>query len=357
MIDDASDAGPDVPLHRRSIVYEAFEEGDDLRVRGRLEDVRPWADGERSVSLVHDMSLSVTVRVEDMTITRATAEMRVFPHAECPAILEAFEGLVGLGVARGYTRAVQERFGGPQGCSHLEHLARSLGPVVVQAVTSRRARALGRGETPDLLSGAATPWARDTCHVWAEGGVAEQKLAAGWRPGIGPYPAQPVEVIRDRGTAEGVRVRTRHRGGRGWAWMIGAVRVHLHSVHEHRDRDHHTVRHRAARAPTRSGRRGRGDRRERARQGARRRTGPHALHVRQRPARDAVALLSDLRGAVAAPRAHRRYQPPDRGTGDSGLAPRNRTVVPTGPPRSPTTGGRSISGRRIVSRGRRPVRL
>ncbi len=166
-------------------------------MRGRLEDVRPWADGERSVSLVHDMSLSVTVRVEDMTITQAAADMRVFPHAECPAILEAFEGLVGLGVARGYTRAVQERFGGPQGCSHLEHLARSLGPVVVQAVTSRRARALRRGETPDLLSGAATPWARDTCHVWAEGGVAEQKLAAGWRPGIGPYPAQPVEVIRD----------------------------------------------------------------------------------------------------------------------------------------------------------------
>jgi Protein of unknown function (DUF2889) len=197
MSDDASDAGSEIPLHRRSIEYEAFEEGEDLRVRGRLEDVRPWADGERSVSLVHDMSLSVTVRVEDMTITRATAEMRIFPHAECPAILEAFGGLVGLGVARGYTRAVQKRFGGPQGCSHLEHLARSLGPVVVQAVTSRRARALGRGETPDLLSGAATPWARDTCHVWAEAGVAEQKLAAGWRPGIGPYPAQPVEVIRN----------------------------------------------------------------------------------------------------------------------------------------------------------------
>jgi Protein of unknown function (DUF2889) len=185
-----------VALHRRSIVYEAFDEGEDLRVRARLEDVRPWADGERSVSLVHDMSLSVTVRVADMTITGATAEMYTFPHAECPAILEAFEGLVGLSVARGYTREVQRRFGGPNGCSHLEHLARSLGPVVVQAVTSRRARALGRGETPDLLSGAATPWARDTCHVWAEGGVAEQKLAAGWRPGVGPYPALPVEVIR-----------------------------------------------------------------------------------------------------------------------------------------------------------------
>jgi hypothetical protein len=196
MNEGLAETDSETALHRRSIVYEAFEEGGDLRVRARLEDVRPWADGERSVSLVHDMSLTVAVRVADMTITRAAADMHVFPHAECPAILEAFEGLVGLSVARGYTREVQRRFGGPNGCSHLEHLARSLGPVVVQAVTSRRARALGRGETPDLLAGAATPWARDTCHIWAEDGVADQKLAAGWRPGVGPYPAQSLEVIR-----------------------------------------------------------------------------------------------------------------------------------------------------------------
>jgi hypothetical protein len=194
--DGPADTGAEVALHRRSIVYEAFDEGEEIGVRARLEDVRPWADGERSVSLVHDMSLWVAVRAADMTITRVRADMHVFPHAECPAILEAFEGLIGLSVTRGYTRAVQQRFGGPNGCAHLEHLARSLGPVVVQAVTSRRARALGRGETPDLLAAGPTPWARDTCHVWAEGGVAEQKLAAGWRPGVGSYPAQPLEVIR-----------------------------------------------------------------------------------------------------------------------------------------------------------------
>jgi hypothetical protein len=39
------------------------------------------------------------------------------------------------------------------------------------------------------------PWARNSCHVWAEGGVAEQKLAAGWRPGRGTYPAPPLEDI------------------------------------------------------------------------------------------------------------------------------------------------------------------
>jgi Protein of unknown function (DUF2889) len=193
---DEGEERREVPLHRRSIVYESFDRGDHLRVVGHLTDVRPWAEADGEVSLVHDMELAVTVRLDDLTITEAASRMHVFPHAECPAIIDAFSSLVGLSVVRGYTREVQSRFGGPRGCSHLEHLARSLGPVVVQSVTSRRALAVSRGDLADLLSGTSTPWARDSCHIWAEGGVADQKLAAGWRPGTGPYPAPSVEAIR-----------------------------------------------------------------------------------------------------------------------------------------------------------------
>jgi len=188
-----------VPLHRRSIEYEAFDGGETMVVVGTLRDTRPWAEEGESVLVVHEMELRVEVRVDDLTIIEAAAEMRTFPHVECPGITEAFAGLAGLSVTRGYTREVQERFGGPKGCTHLEQLARSLGPVVVQAITSRRARAVSRGESKDLLSGAGSPWARDSCHVWAEGGVADQKLAAGWRPGIGPYPAPAVVTFRASG--------------------------------------------------------------------------------------------------------------------------------------------------------------
>jgi hypothetical protein len=166
-----------------------------------LVDTRPWAEDGTSVVTVHDMELRVTVRAADLTITEASAEMRTFPHAECPAITEAFAGLAGLSVTRGYTREVQRRFGGPKGCSHLEQLARSLGPVVVQAVTSRRARQVAQGGATDLLSGGDSPWARDSCHIWAEGGVADQKLDAGWRPGIGPYPAPALVTLRTPGSA------------------------------------------------------------------------------------------------------------------------------------------------------------
>ncbi len=188
-----------VPLHRRSIQYEAFDGGDTLEVVGTLVDRRPWAGDGRSIDTVHDMELRVTVRVSDMTITEASAEMRTFPHVECPAITGAFAGMVGLSVARGYTREIQRRFGGPRGCTHLEHLARSLGPVVIQSVTSRRARSVVAGEAVDLMSDDGSPWARDSCHIWAEGGPADQKLAAGWRPGIGPYPAPAVVTFREGG--------------------------------------------------------------------------------------------------------------------------------------------------------------
>ena len=190
-----------VPLHRRSIDYRAYADGDDLLVVGHLTDSRPWAEDGSAVATVHDMELRIRVRTSDMGITGATAEMFTFPHTECPTIEAAFSSLVGLNVARGYTRAVQTLFGGPRGCTHLEHLARSLGPVVIQSITSRRALAVSHGESEDLLAGnggAGSPWARNSCHIWAEDGLADQKLAAGWRPGTGSYPSPALVTFLSR---------------------------------------------------------------------------------------------------------------------------------------------------------------
>lgn len=194
----------EVPVHRRSIELDAFERDGGIEVVARLQDRRPWADGTTSPEVLHDMELRVVVRTADLVISDAVAVMHRFPHAECPAIEPVFTGLIGLSIARGYTREVQRRFGGVSGCSHLEHLARSVGPVVVQAVASTRARKgnLLRGEA-DRGSGDGAAWLRDTCHIWAEGGVGEQKLRIGWRPGRGAYPAASLQELRagDRGDA------------------------------------------------------------------------------------------------------------------------------------------------------------
>ncbi len=196
--------GPgDVPVHRRTIEYEAFERDGSLEVTARLQDRRPWADGSTSPEVLHEMALRVTVRLADLVVTAAEADMARFPHAECPAVAPAFAGLVGLSVARGYTREVQRRFGGVRGCSHLEHLARSLGPAVIQAAASARARRRvpGVGES----FGDGVPWLRGSCHIWAADGVGERKLALGWRAGSGPYPAPPLDGGPTGGPTSGSR--------------------------------------------------------------------------------------------------------------------------------------------------------
>ncbi len=190
---DGGDHG--VPTHRRHIDLDVFEHDGEFEVVGRLRDERPWAAGSGHVEHVHDMELAVTVRRSDLTITAARARMRRFPHHECPEIEDAFSGLVGLCVARGYSRAVQERFGRSLGCAHLELLARMVGPAVVQAIPSSALRHQGFEEAGSMLAGAGATWLSDTCHVWRDGGPGPAKLAVGWRPGSTAYPAPSVEEL------------------------------------------------------------------------------------------------------------------------------------------------------------------
>ena len=196
-----------VPVHRRVIEFEAYEEDDGLAVTGRLRDERPWADGEEvgTVRHLHDMRLEVTVRAADREITSARAVMERFPHAECPGITAKFGELVGLRVGQGYTRAVQERFAGALGCTHLDQLARSLGPVVVQALTSLRAKRRDWSHLDAQPAARPSIFPSNTCHVWVDGGPVERKLAAGWRPGTGGYPAPPVEVVLRQAAERGER--------------------------------------------------------------------------------------------------------------------------------------------------------
>lgn len=199
---------PDLPVHRRTIDLDVYERDGHFEVVGHLRDERPWADGEDVVRHVHDMTLQVTVRRTDLTIVAAHAAMRRFPHAECPGIEEKFGELVGLSVARGYTKAVQERFGRQLGCTHLEFLARAIGPVIVQAVPSSAVRATeqrsddGDGDGQGEVARMGLGWLADTCHVWRAGGPGQEKIEAGWRPGRGEYPAPTAAEVRLRRRTE-----------------------------------------------------------------------------------------------------------------------------------------------------------
>lgn len=195
-------AGSDEPpVHRRTIEIEVFVRDEHFVVIGTLADVRPWASGTHGPRELHRMELAIVVRRADLTITDAVADMKTFPHAECTDIEPKFSELIGLSVARGYTSAVQERFGRERGCSHLEFLARAIGPAVIQATTSTAAQRFERGEESQGAERSLMVLA-NTCHVFIDDGPGAQKIAAGWRPGMFSYPAPRVAEIRRR-IAEG----------------------------------------------------------------------------------------------------------------------------------------------------------
>ena len=188
------------PVHVRTIEIRVFDDGDQVELNGRLRDERPWADGERKPRSIHDMELRLKVDRSSLTIVAVSTTMHAYPHAECPTIEAAFDGLVGLSIARGYTRAVQERFGRQAGCSHLEFLARSLGPAVIQALPSSAARLPDAAAVGRVVNGGG--WLKNTCHFWAEGGIGMTKLEEGWRPGVGEYPAPSLVELRSRKSAQ-----------------------------------------------------------------------------------------------------------------------------------------------------------
>jgi Protein of unknown function (DUF2889) len=195
--------GAEIPLMRRSIDLQVFERDGHYVVIGTLHDTRPWATGGFGPADVHRMELGIVVRRADLVIVDAAATMFDFPHLECTEIVPSFTDLIGLSVSRGYTSAVQARFGRERGCSHLEFLARALGPVVIQAMSASAARRIEEGADEGGPGEGGLVWLTNTCHLWAEGGIGLQKVEAGWRPVPGEYPAASLVEIRRRGEQPG----------------------------------------------------------------------------------------------------------------------------------------------------------
>jgi Protein of unknown function (DUF2889) len=182
---------PPAAVHRRSIVMDSYRIDDEqVAVSGRLTDLVPWAGPGNEV--MHDMTLTVTVRLADLVITSAEAGMGAFPHVECPLIAPAFAQLVGLSVRGGFSRELRQRLGGVSGCAHLGELARAMGPAIVRTAAASHHKQV----TEDGPGGSPAQPPLGSCHVWAADGPGVQKLEAGWVPGSIPFPVPPAAQLK-----------------------------------------------------------------------------------------------------------------------------------------------------------------
>jgi hypothetical protein len=182
----------DAPVQVRTLTMEARRVDDaTLEVAGRLVDDRPRGTGvgwfgASHGSTIHDMRVTLRVRYPDLVVTGVAAEMVSHPYTLCPAAIEPLRQLVGLSVARGFTRAVNERFGRQLGCAHMTALIQAMAPVVRQAAGPAFR---DEAELPKL--DAEEGWFVNSCQAWKEGGLLHQRLTAGDLEGLKALSARP----------------------------------------------------------------------------------------------------------------------------------------------------------------------
>lgn len=176
-----------ISIHQRSYETEAFDEGDGtMRLVGRLVDTKPQglglADGEPLV--IHDMTIEMVVLGDTFEILKITPTMQVHPYGQCTQVLASYQQLVGVSIARGYSRTVKDLFGGPMGCTHVGALLIALAPVAVQASWGMARLHDDPAEWSGLELDDADVERRlrlntNTCHVWSADGEQIARLNRG----------------------------------------------------------------------------------------------------------------------------------------------------------------------------------
>lgn len=194
-----------ISIHQRNYETEAFAEADGtMRVVGRLVDTKPsglsTADGEPLV--IHDMTIELFVAMPSFEIVDVRTQMDVHPYDQCTAILDSYRQLIGVSIARGYSRKIHELFGRVNGCSHMGALLVALGPVAIQASWSMsRLDADPLELIADIDSGEIDRQLGmnlNTCHVWSEDGTQIAFLKKGERPVRPHWETERLARIADR---------------------------------------------------------------------------------------------------------------------------------------------------------------
>ena len=180
-----------LPIHTRNYEVRAFKVSDsEILLWGAVRDDKPAGmyvqeDDERLT--IHHMVVQLRISFPMMEILDASAELKEFPHQECPGIGIKYQGLVGLSIARGFTHKVRELFGGPRGCTHTTALLQAMGPVAIQCGWSMRVIKMNEAFESGDPRPEMTPEQREmgfksnlnTCHIWDENGEQVRRIRAG----------------------------------------------------------------------------------------------------------------------------------------------------------------------------------
>ena len=116
-----------MPIFSRRIDVDVEEEGNNLRVTGRLRDTRL---GEE----LHGIDVEMLVSALDGEIKEIRGEMPRWPMQECRQGIQALEEIVGAKIKPGFTESVRQTVGSSRGCTHLSALVMNMANTTVQGI-------------------------------------------------------------------------------------------------------------------------------------------------------------------------------------------------------------------------------
>lgn len=165
-------------LHTRTYDFRGWRRQDGLfEMEGRIVDTKGYGFDNRerghvpAGTAVHDMAIRLGLD-DDLRIVEIEATTDASPFSICPGILPNFQRMVGVKVGFGWRKAIRERLGGAEGCTHLVELLIAMATPAFQTVypilaRERKAREAAAGVTDESKVERAWPGLIDSCHAYA----------------------------------------------------------------------------------------------------------------------------------------------------------------------------------------------
>lgn len=176
------------PIHTRRITCRGYRRADGLwDVEGQLTDVKTYDFQTEECGLrepgdpIHEMWVRLTLD-DDFVVRGVEAATDKSPYLACGVVTSKFQSLMGLTIRSGWTRAVKERLGGPQACTHLVELLGPIATTAFQTIYPVLAREQAERARQDRAAGRTAPSRRgrpallNMCHIFASDGPVTQKL-------------------------------------------------------------------------------------------------------------------------------------------------------------------------------------
>ena len=164
-------------IHCRDIRVEGYRREDGLwDIEAHMTDTKTYGfDNSYRGHIpagepLHDMWLRMTID-EDLVVQQLEASTEAGPFEACPAITPNFARMAGVTLGPGWNRAIKERLGGAEGCTHLREVLGAMATVAFQTLfpvlSRKRAKSADKPKRPSLI---------DSCHAYRADGPVVKTL-------------------------------------------------------------------------------------------------------------------------------------------------------------------------------------